>query len=75
MKSAQQKLPKYFAEVTPSTGMISISAHILDPFRKLRLFRKWDKEMDINTEDETFYTTQYQDAFLKYVHNEYCAKH
>jgi len=31
--------------------------------------------MDINPEDETFYTTQYQEVFLKYVVNEYCAKH
>jgi len=30
--------------------------------------------MDINPEDETFYTTQYLEAFLKYVENEYCAK-
>jgi hypothetical protein len=29
----------------------------------------------INPEDETSYTTQYQQAFLKYVENEYCAKH
>jgi len=31
--------------------------------------------MDINPDDETSYTTQYQEAFLKYVENEYCAKH
>jgi len=31
--------------------------------------------MDINPEDKTSYTTQYQEAFLKYVENEYCAKH
>jgi len=31
--------------------------------------------MDINPEDETSYTTQYQQAFLKYVENEYCTKH
>jgi len=31
--------------------------------------------MDINPEDETSYTTQHQEAFLKYVENEYCAKH
>jgi len=31
--------------------------------------------MDINPEDETLYTTQYQEAFLKYVENEYCTKH
>jgi len=31
-------------------------------------------EMDINPEDETSYTTQYQEAFLEYVENEYCAK-
>jgi len=31
--------------------------------------------MDINPKDETSYTTQYQQAFLKCVENEYCAKH
>ena len=30
--------------------------------------------MDINPGDETSYTTQSQEAFLKYVENEYCAK-
>jgi len=55
-------------------GMLLISAQILDPFWKLRSCRKWDKGMDINPEDETSYTTQYQEAFLKYVENEYCAK-
>jgi len=58
VKLARQKLSKYYAEVTPTTGMLQISAHILDPFRKLRSFRKWDKGMDINPEDETSYTTQ-----------------
>jgi len=55
--------------------MLNISAHILDPFRKLQLFRKWYKGMEINPEDETSYTTQYQEAFLKDVKNDYCAKH
>jgi len=31
--------------------------------------------MDINPADETFYTTQYQHAFLKYVENKYCDKY
>jgi len=75
VKLARQKLSKYYAEVTPTTDMLLISMHILDPFRKLRSFRKWDKRMDINPEDETSYTIQYQEAFLKYVENEYCAKH
>jgi len=57
------------------TGMLLISAHILHPFQKLRSFRKLDKGMDINPEDETSYTTQYQKSFLKYVENEYCVKH
>jgi hypothetical protein len=75
VKLARQKLSKYYAEVTPTTGMLLISAHILDPFRKLRSFRKCDKGMDINPEDKTSYTTQYHEAFLKYVENEYYAKH
>jgi len=75
VKLARQKLSKYYAEVTTWTGMLPISANILDPFHKFRLFRNWDKGMDIDPEDETFYTTQYQEAFLKYAENEYCAKH
>jgi len=74
MKLSRQKLSKYYAEMTPSTGMLLISAHILHPSWKLRSFRKWDKGMDINPVDERFYTTQYQETFLKYVENEYCAK-
>jgi len=31
--------------------------------------------MDINPENETSFTTQYQVALLKYVKNEYCDKH
>jgi len=75
MKLARQKLSKYYAEVTPSTGMLLNSAHILDPFRKLRLFRKWGNGMHSNPENQTFYTTQYKEPFLKNVENEYCARH
>jgi hypothetical protein len=35
VKLARQKLSKYYAEVSPMTGMFLISLHILDPFRKL----------------------------------------
>jgi len=72
---AWQELPTNHAEVTPTMGMLVISAHILNPFQKLGSLRKWDKGMDINPEDETFYTTQYHEAFLKYLENEYCAKY
>jgi len=74
VKLARQKLSKYYPEVTPMTVMLLISAHILDPFRKLGSFRKCDKGMDIDLEDATSYTTQYQEAFLKHVENEYCAR-
>jgi len=70
-----QKLSKYYAKGTPTTGMLLMSARILDPLRKLRSFRMWDKGIDINPEDKSSNTTQYQDSFLKYVENKYCAKH
>jgi hypothetical protein len=38
VKFARQKRSKYYSVVTPTTGMLLISAHILDPFRKLRSF-------------------------------------
>jgi len=75
VKSAQQTMSKYYADMAPSTRMVIIPTHILNPLQKLRLLRKWDMGIDINPEDATSYTTQYQKAFLKYVENEYCAKH
>jgi len=39
VRLARQKLSKYYAEVSATTGMLLISAHILDPFRNLRSFR------------------------------------
>jgi len=35
VKFVRQKLSKYYAAVTPTTGMLLISAHILDPFCRL----------------------------------------
>jgi hypothetical protein len=57
------------------TGMLLISENILNRFRKLQSFRKWDKGMDINPEDETSYTTEYQQPFLKDVENQYSAQY
>jgi len=75
VKCAQQTLFKYYTEVTPTTVMLLITAHILDPFRKLRSFRKLYMGMDINPENETSYTTEYQEPFPNHVENEYCTKH
>jgi hypothetical protein len=71
VKLAGQKLTDYYANVTPTMGMLQVSALNLDPFRKFRSFRNWAKGIDINPEDETFYTTKHQEAFLKDVENEY----
>ena len=35
VRLARQKLSKYNTYITPTTDMLQISAHILDPFRKL----------------------------------------
>jgi len=75
MKFTGWMLSKCYAKVIPTTGMLLIRAHILSRVQKLQSFRKWDNGMDINTKDETSYTTQYWEAFLRYVENEYCAKH
>jgi len=75
MKFTRQKLSKYYSEGTSMTGMLLILAHILDPFQKLRLCRKWDNGLDINPEDETSYITEYQEPFLKYVPNKNCVEH
>ena len=75
VKFARQKMSYYYAEVTPTMGMHLTSVPILNLFGKLRQFWKSDKKMDINPEDESSYTTQYEEAFLKYVENEYSANH
>jgi hypothetical protein len=70
VKFARQKLSKYYAEVTPTTGMLLISDHIFDLFCMSRSFRKWNIGNDIHPEDETAYTTQYQEDVLMSVENE-----
>jgi hypothetical protein len=75
VKCARQKLSEYYIEVTSTTGMLLISADILDLFQKLRSFRKWDKGMDTNPEDETSFPTKYREVLPKYVENEYTVKH
>ena len=56
-------------------SMIFISAQILHSVQKLQSYRMWCKGMYINPEDDTSYTTKYQEVCLKYVEVEYCAKH
>jgi len=65
MKFAWQKLSESYNEVTTIMGIHLISAYIIDSLQKLGLFRKWDKGVDINPDDQTPYTIQYQEAFLK----------
>jgi len=72
---AWQTLSNYYAEFTATTEMVLISAHILHSDQMLWSFRKWDDGLDINPEDDTFYTIQNQEAFLMYVENEYWDKH
>jgi len=58
MKFVWHKLSKYYAEVTPMTGMLHIVADVLDPFRIFWLFRMWNKGMNTNPEDQTCSTIQ-----------------
>jgi hypothetical protein len=74
VKLARQRLSKYCSVITPTLGMLLISVHIHNPFWKLPSFRKWGKGMDIDTEEETSNTKEYEDAILKYAVKEYCAK-
>jgi hypothetical protein len=43
VKLAPQKLSKYYAEVTPTTRVLLVSAHVLNPVWMLRSFYKLDK--------------------------------
>jgi len=72
---ACQTLSKYYPDVTWTTSELLTSQSILNPVRKLRSFRKWEKGMDINPEDETSYTAQYQEAILKNLANDRSATH
>jgi len=75
VRCARQALSKYYTHVTRTTGLLLIPSDIIDLFRKLRSFSKWDKGMDINADDEVSYTTQCQEGFPKYVENEYSTYH
>jgi len=69
VKVARQKVSKYYAEVTPMTGLHLIAAYTVHPFRNVWSSRNWDAAIDINPEDEPSYTTQYQEVCLKYLEN------
>jgi len=75
MKLAREKLSEYCPQVTSMTPGILNSAQILDSLRTLRSCRKWDMLMDTTPQYEISYTTQYDEAILKDVENDYCAKH
>jgi len=60
--------------MTSTVGINLISAHIFDLLWKLQSFRKQDRGININPQEETSYTTQYEEALLKYVENEYYTK-
>jgi len=61
--------------ITPMGGMLHSLAHILNFLRKLPLFMKWNKEKNVNSEDETSDSTQYHKAFLNEFEDENCAKY
>jgi len=50
---ARQKLSNYYAVVPPESGLCLIPVYLRDPFRKLRLIRKWKQWIDIILEDES----------------------
>jgi hypothetical protein len=60
MNVERQKQSQYHAEVTPTTGPHLISLHIIDRSLGMRSFSQWDKAMDINHENKTSCSTQYQ---------------
>jgi len=75
MKLARQKLSKNYVVVTPTAGMLVSSANIFDHFHWSRWVVMCDTWMDITLEDNTSYTTKYQEVFPQYLGNEFCAKH
>jgi hypothetical protein len=70
-----QNMSKCYADITPTPGMLLISVHILNHFQMSESFWMWDKGIDTNPENETTYTAQYTEVFMKNVKPEYCAKH
>ena len=71
VRAGRAKLREYYSNVTPGTGLLLILATILDPFRKLRTFERWDKDMGVSNDNADSYTRQYSDAFLDYWEKNY----
>jgi hypothetical protein len=71
---AHQQWSNDHFEVIPKSGILLIVVHILDPFWKSWSYRKWDNIIDVNPQDDCFFTVQYKDVFLQYVEHEYCFK-
>jgi hypothetical protein len=56
VQASRRKLRKYYSNVSPESGLLLILAAILDPYRKLRTFEHWDKEMGVSKDDSDSYT-------------------
>jgi len=74
VKLGGPNLSKYYTDLTSMPGMLHISVHSFNSFQKLWLFWMWHRGIVINTEAETSYSTQYQQAFVKYLENKECVK-
>jgi hypothetical protein len=53
------------------TELLLILTMILDSFKKLRTFERWDKDMGVRNFNADLYTHQYSDAFLDYGEKNY----
>jgi hypothetical protein len=59
IKCAYQKLSNYYAEITPTMGVLLIAAYSFNSFKQLRLSKKRNNGMEITCEEESLYTTHY----------------
>jgi hypothetical protein len=73
-QAARTVMMKYYDEIRPGAGTLIILGHILDPFRKIKAFKKWDIREGGKPSDEDSYTAQNRQVFLDYFEKHYASK-
>ena len=72
LQEAHKVLNKYYTKVNPETGTNALLATMLDPYQRLTHFKKWDKELGQDYEqNKDSYSQQYRNLFLSYFEEHY----
>jgi hypothetical protein len=66
MKNAEVALSQYYKKMDKKQGQLLLLAAYLDPYNKLKMFKKWDNIEGRRLTDANSFTQMSRKAFINY---------